>query len=69
MMQDRGAHPAVDAFVAVLAALTQTAADLGDSSADAEEIQVKCLSLVEQIIVAKMVVNLIWIGRARVSWL
>lgn len=53
MVQDQFAHPAVDAFVEVLAALTQAAADLGDGGSDTEEIKLKCQSLIEQIAAAK----------------
>jgi len=49
MAQDQSAHPAVDAFVDVLSALTQTAIDLDDDGSDAEEIQAKCQSLIERI--------------------
>lgn len=40
-------HPAVNAFVEVLTALTESATELNDS--DAEEISQKCLQLVERI--------------------
>jgi len=49
MAQNQSAHPAVDAFVDVLEALTQTAIDLDDGGSDAEDIQVKCQSLIERI--------------------
>jgi len=53
MAQDQSMHPAVDAFIDVLRALTKTAIDLDDGGSDAEEIQVKCQSLIDSIASAK----------------
>ncbi len=53
MAQDQSAHPAVDAFIDVLSALTKTAVDLDDGGSDAEAIQVKCQSLIDSISAAK----------------
>ncbi len=60
MVQSQSAHPAVEAFVDVLGALTQTAVDLDDGGSGAEEIQAKCQSLIERILAAKDDKQLDW---------